>query len=335
MIGKDYYQILGVSRQASEKEIKRAYRKLARKYHPDVNPSDESAEGKFKEINEAYEVLSDPEKRKKYDQLGDNWRYAEQFSQAGGQPQGDFGRGYTVFNFGDFATQTQGGSSGSIFDELLHQFRGEGFRASRRPRKGEDIDYPIEVTFEEAYHGGTRLIRNETEDLCQTCQGSGVISGQPCRTCGGSGRVIRPRQIEVKIPPGVKDGTRIRIAGEGKDGYGGGPRGDLYLVVSVKPNKLFERKDGDLYVEVSVPLFIAILGGEVEVPTPKGKLSLKIPPETQNGRIFRLKNQGMPYLNDSKKGDLLAKVKVMLPSKLSQKERDLFLELKSLSENNS
>jgi molecular chaperone DnaJ len=330
MAGKDYYQILGVSRNASDKEIKQAYRRLARKLHPDVNPGDKDAEAKFKEVNAAYEVLSDPEKRKKYDQFGENWQYADQFAQAGwgaGPYRGFAGEGpFTIFEFGDLGSQA--GDLGGIFDAL---FRDLGARTgTRRPRRGQNIESPIEVTLEEAYRGSSRTIETQVESPCNVCGGRGALGNAPCYTCGGSGRVLRPQRLEVKIPPGVKDGSRIRMAGKGRAGLGSGASGDLYLVVSVRPHPLFQRKDSDLHVEVSVPLSDAILGGEVEVPTLKGKIALKIPPETQNGKVFRLAGQGMSIMGDTKKGDLFAKVKVILPAKLTEKEKELFQQLKEL-----
>ena len=325
MAKKDYYDILGVSRTASEREIKQAYRRLARKYHPDVNPGDKSAETRFKQINEAYEVLSDKENRKKYDQFGDQWQYADQFAQAGWQqtPFRDFGRGSaTSFHFG-------GDDLGSLFDELL---RGTGTRTYTRraqPRRGRDMEAPVEVTLEEAYRGTTRTISLQVEEPCSTCQGSGWIQNVPCSTCQGSGVAARIKRLEVKIPPGVKNGSRVRIAGKGQPGYGGA-NGDLYLRISVKPHRLFERRGDNLYVEVSVPLTAAMLGGEVQVPILSGKLALKIPPETQNGRVFRLAGQGMPHLGNSSQGDMLAKVKIVLPTKLSQQEKELFRRLGEL-----
>jgi len=284
MAGRDYYQVLGVNRNASAKEIKQAYRRLARKHHPDVNPGDKSAEAKFKEINEAYEVLSNPEKRRKYDQFGAQWQYADQFAKAGrqGQPFRDFSRGGTTFEFGDLS---------DIFDSILHDssFRQARARPKRRPR----LESPIEVSLEEAYHGTSRVVE------------------------------IDGRRLEVKIPPGVDNGSKIRIPGRE-------PGDEVYLVISVKPHQRFQRKDDDLYVDVSLTLADAILGGEAEVPAIKGKLALKIPPETKNGRVFRLAGQGMPHLNESGKGDLLAKVHVVLPTNLSQREKELFQELRAL-----
>jgi molecular chaperone DnaJ len=330
MAGKDYYQTLGVSRNASDKEIKQAYRRLARKLHPDVNPGDKDAEAKFKEVNAAYEVLSDSEKRKKYDQFGENWQYADQFAQGGwkASPYGDFSREspFTIFEFGDLGSQA--GDRGGIFDSLFRDF---GARTgTRRPRRGQNIEYPIEVTLEEAYRGSTRTIETQVESPCHVCGGKGALGNAPCYTCGGSGRVLQPQRLEVKIPAGVKDGSRIRMAGKGRASLGGGASGDLYLVVSVRPHSLFQRKGNDLHVEVPVSLSDAMLGGEVEVPTLKGKIALKIPPETQNGKVFRLAGQGMPVMGDTKKGDLFAKVKIVLPTKLTEKEKELFQQLKEL-----
>ena len=289
MAGKDYYSVLGVGRSATEKEIKQAYRRLARKYHPDVNPGDKSAEAKFKEINEAHEVLSDPEKRKKYDQFGDKWQYAEQFA-----GQGTGGGGFQGFgNAGDFGGFTETGFEGfgSLFDEL---FRSAGGTSTRTRRRGRDVTQPVEITLEEAYQGTKCLLE-----------------------VGG-------RRFEVSIPAGVDNGSKIRIAGQGEGG------GDLYLLVSVKEHPLFQRKGDDLYTEVEVPLLTAVLGGEAGVPTLSGKkLLLKIPPETQNGASFRLAGQGMPKKGGGR-GDLFARIKVMLPTGLKGEERKLFEELRRM-----
>jgi len=323
MRGKDYYNILGVNRATSEREIKRAYRKLARQYHPDVNPGDKSAEAKFKEINEAYEVLSNKKKREKYDQFGDQGQYADQFAQAQ-QQQTPF------WNFGQTSAQGfhyEEADLGSLFGDLF----GGRTRSQRvRPKRGQNIEHPAEVTLEEAYHGAKRTIALQTGEPCSSCKGTGQIQGLPCSVCRGSGMVSSVKRLEVKIPPGVKNGSRVRIAGKGGPGYAGGASGDLYLVVSVKPHRLFERRGDDLHVEAPVPLTVAVLGGEVMVPSLKGKLALKIPPETQNGRAFRLTDQGMPHLGDSSHGDLVAKVSVVLPTKLSEEEKKLFEQLSQL-----
>ena len=303
MAKRDYYTVLGVKRSASEKELKQAYRKLARQYHPDVNPEDKAAEAKFKEINEAYEVLSDPENRKKYDQLGENWKYADQFAQAGAAGRAAPGRRWEQRSgpgAGFDAFDLFGGDD--PFGGIFGQRGAQGFKA-----QGQSIEHPVEVTLEEAYQGTTRTIQ----------------------MAGPSGR---PRRLEVKIPPGVRTGSRVRVAGEGGIGIGGGPRGDLWLVVAVLPHSGFERKGNDLYTDVQVPLVDAILGGEVEAPTLRGrKLALKLPPETQNGKLFRLAGQGMPKLSGSGKGALYARVKVVLPTGLTEREKEMFREMKAKS----
>jgi molecular chaperone DnaJ len=326
MAGKDYYSILGVGRKASEREIKQAYRKLARKHHPDVNPGDKSAEAKFKQVNEAYEVLSDKEKRRKYDQFGDQWQYADQFAQAGRRqtPFRDFGQA------GGQRIHFEEADLGSLFGDLGDLFGG-GIGGRRvRSRRGKDMEYPVEVTLEEAYHGTKRTIHLQTQEPCSSCKGTGLIQNLPCSVCRGSGVVPTVKRLEVKIPSGVKTGSRVRVAGKGEPGSAGGASGDLYLVTSTKPHRLFERKGDDLHVEVAVPLTVAMLGGEILIPTLKGKLALKVPPETQNGRAFRLAGQGMPHLGDSARGDLLAKVNVVLPTKLSEEEKKLFERLGQL-----
>jgi molecular chaperone DnaJ len=326
---KEYYNILGIGLSASDKDIKQAYRRLARKLHPDLNPGNKSAEAKFKDVNEAYEVLSDPEKRRKYDQFGDNWQSADQFAQSQQRPPGGFTRGgtYTTADFGDL-----GGDLGSIFENLGFGGTGGTF-TSRRTSKPKSFQQYIEVTLEEAYQGTTRMFQLQGEDACAACGGSGRssrIRGRVCASCGGTGNLPRTKRLEVKIPPGVNDGSKIRLAGQGNTG-GDGTKGDLELIVKMVPNKNFLRKGDDIYTEVSVPLVTAILGGEIELPALKGKVALKIPPETPNSNIFRLAGKGMPHLgNISKHGDLLAKVKVVLPTQLSQKERQLFEQLKTL-----
>ena len=309
---KDYYSILGVSKTASDKDIKQAYRRLARKYHPDVNPGNKSAEARFKEINTAHEVLSDPKKRKAYDKYGDKWQYADQLDaqqqqnpfsgftdfsgfQGFARPSGQ----HTTFEFVDLNDSGDYNDLGSIFSNFV---RGSTRTASHRPRRGQNVEFGTEVTLEESYNGTIRVIQD-----------------------------ITGHRLEVKVPPGVKDGSRVKVTGKGELGPGGGPRGDLYLVITVKPHATFERKGDDLYVDVPVTLADAILGGEVSVPSPKGRqLALTIPPETQNGKVFRLKQQGMPKMGDNTKGDLFAKVKVVLPEKLTPREKELFQELKKL-----
>jgi molecular chaperone DnaJ len=325
MADKNYYDLLGVKRDASEKEIKQAYRRLARKYHPDVNPGDKSAEAKFKEINEAYEVLSDKEDRKKYDKYGDKWQYADQFEQARQQQSQywDFSPGGgTRYHFsGDI------GDMDNIFEELFGSGRTHTSYRRTQPRRGQDLETPVEVTLEEAYSGTTRTISLQVEEPCTVCKGSGRIQNLPCSTCRGAGFMANIKRLEVKIPAGVHTGSRVRIAGKGQPSYSGGTSGDLYLRITVKPHTTFERHGDNLHTTIPVPLAVAVLGGEVKVPTPRGKLALKIPAETQNGRVFRLSGQGMPHLGKATKGDLLAKVDVVLPTKLTDKEKDLFRQL--------
>jgi len=323
--GKDYYNLLGISRSASEKDIKQAFRRLARKYHPDVNPGDKSAEDKFKQISEAYEVLSDKDKRQKYDKYGDKWQYADQFAEAERQ-QAQYG-GFRPGGGGAF--HFTGGDTGdldSIFEEMFGG-RGRTFQQRTRPRRGRDIESPVEVTLEEAYQGTSRTISLQLTEPCAACRGTGHIQNLPCSACRGSGAIPKVKRLEVKIPAGVANGSRVRIAGKGEPSYGGGPGGDLYLVISVRPHPDIERHGDNLHVDVPVPLAVAMLGGEAQVPTPKGKLALKIPPETQNGRVFRLTGQGMPHLGKSTRGDLLARVSVVLPTRLTDKEKELFRQL--------
>jgi curved DNA-binding protein len=305
---KDYYRILGVDRNASQKEIKQAYRKLARQYHPDVNPGDKTAEARFKEINEAHEVLSDPEKRKKYDQLGSQW---QSWQRMGGRPQ-DFdwsqwfapGTGPRVqYGTVEDLEEMFGGMGGfSDFFESIFGGMGPGQRAgTARPRRGRDVETEVEITLEEACQGTVRVVEKDS------------------------------RRLEVKIPPGVETGSRVRVRGEGAPGTVGGQAGDLYLRVKVLPHSTFERRGDDLYHDLPVDLYDAILGTEVRVPTLKGAVLLKIPPETQNGRIFRLAGQGMPKVKDpAQRGDLYVKVQVRLPEHLTDRERNLFRELAQL-----
>jgi DnaJ-class molecular chaperone len=288
---KDYYQVLGVSRGANEHEIKQAYRKLARKYHPDVNPGDKQAEVRFKEINEAYEVLSDKEKRAKYDRFGSDWQRYEQASP------------------GDFS----GGDFSDIFETL---FGGRAGPAGRRGSSGgfnvrldgQDIEQPVEITLEEAAAGTQRKLEFSNPN--------------------GS-----PRVITVKIPAGVDTGNRVRVPGEGAPGLNGGNRGDLYMVVKVLPHARYERKGSDLYAKVDVDLFTLLLGGQIQVPTLEGKkITLSVPEQTQNGRTFRLSGQGMPHMRAASRGDLYVTVNALLPTTLSDRERELFRELRRITE---
>lgn len=321
---KDYYKILGVAKDANDKDIKSSYRKLARKLHPDVNPNNKNAEQQFKEVNEAYEVLSDPEKRAKYDALGANWKEYEQYQRAGGAGAGEpftwgapgsgrrAGGGTTYRTIDPEEYEQIFGDLGGASDFFRTFFGGgggaAGFGGGGAPRgaginmRGQDIEQPVQVTLDEAFHGTRRILHKDG------------------------------KKIEVDIKPGVRTGSRVRLAHQGGPGAGSGPAGDLYLNIEVAPDTRFERKGDDLTVDVPVDLYTAVLGGEVPVPTPKGtNLMLKIPPETPNGKTFRLASKGMPKLNEAQSfGNLYARVNVVLPNSLQAKERELFEELAAL-----
>jgi len=328
-VARDYYDILGLKRSAAEKEIKSAYRKLARKHHPDVNPGDKGAEARFKEINQAYEVLSDAKSRSKYDRYGERWQQAEAFEKARAQAGGNFHTGGQSFQFDiNELLRRQGGGGGAGFENIFDVFGGRRGRAASR---GQNIESTAEITLEEAYAGTSRTLQVQSHEPCPTCGGAGQVAGAGCHACNGQGAVVRPRRLEVKIPAGAKDGTRVRLAREGADGMGGGPRGDLHVVVKVRPHPRFERRRDDLITEVPVPLDDAVLGGEVQVETIAGKkIALTIPPLTQNGRTIRLAGLGMPKLDKKKtEGDLLARVKVVLPEDITDRERELFEQLRT------
>jgi DnaJ-class molecular chaperone len=320
---KDYYKILGVPRTASDKEIKAAYRKLARKHHPDVNKNDPKAEAKFKEINEANEVLSDPAKRMRYDQVGSDWGSFRPRPGPGGRPSPGPGGGTYTVDFGDadaggfsdfFRTIFGGGFGGAGGVRGARPSSGapggsyggfeEVFRQSQGPLPGQDIETSVDLTLDEVQRGTTRILQ---------------IGDGP-----------RTRKVEVKIPPGVRDGSRVRVAGEGGPGAQGGPGGDLYLRVKTIPHPMFERKGDDLQVPVTVPLTTAVLGGEAQVPTLEGPVGIKVPPGSRPGRVFRLRNHGLPRLDGSGRGDVLANLSVELPSKIDAREKELFEELRKL-----
>jgi curved DNA-binding protein len=318
---KDYYATLGVTKAASEKEIKQAYRKLARKFHPDVNPGDKAAEARFKDINEAYEVLGDPAKRTKYDELGANWRQYEQARAQGGP--NPFAGGWNVNTGGaggGFRTMTQEemedlfGDTNPFSDFFTTFFGGgggpttsgrQGRGARTRARGGRDVEHELELTLDESYHGTTKRLA--------------LSHGGPSRT------------VDVRIPAGVGEGSRVRVPGEGEPGSGGGPAGDLYLRLRLAPHPTFERKGQDLHTNVPVPVPTVVLGGEVDVPTMAGKtVRLKIPPFTQNGQIFRLKAYGMPARGSHPQGDLYAKVEAQVPTSLTDEEREHYTALAKL-----
>lgn len=307
---RDYYKVLGVSKDASEKEIKQAYRKLARKYHPDVNSGDKGAEERFKEINEAYQVLSDPEKRQKYNDLGADW---QRYQQSGGGGDGfDWSRwtggapGYGA-QYGGTEDMFGGGSVSDFFRQVFGdmgmggrpQGQWGGRQARARPRRGRDIEQEVEITLYEAYHGATRVMEKDG------------------------------RRLEIKIPAGARTGTKVRLAGEGGPGMMGGEAGHLYLQVKVQPGGQFERREDDLYADVPVDLYTALLGGKARVQTLSGPVSLTIQPETQNGKTIRLRGKGMPKLREKGEyGDLYVKIAVQLPTDLTPRQRELIEELR-------
>ena len=307
---KDYYSILGVSRTATEKEIKAAYRKLARKHHPDVNPNDKASEDKFKEISEAYDVLSDKDKRTKYDQYGQYWEQAGAGGgYGGGGPQqgGRVNFGGSNFDFSNFANagrNQQTSSSGfSDFSEMLFGESGAGFgqqgrgRRAQQPQKGQNIESELEVALEDAYHGAKKAF------------------------------MFNGKRVEVTVPKGIKDGQKVRLANQGMSGEAG--PGDLILTIKIKPHAVFERRDNDIYVEVPVDYLDAALGGEVYVPTLSGRVTMKVPAKTNNGRVFRLPEQGMSILKHNQHGDLYAKIRIQIPESISDSEKELLEKIKS------
>jgi molecular chaperone DnaJ/curved DNA-binding protein len=339
---KDYYRILGVDKSADESAIKRAYRRLARKYHPDLNKSKGSAE-RFKEINEAHEVLSDPEKRRRYDALGPDWqKYAQAGSGRGTGPfpggfrveyQGNLGDvgGFSEFFrtiFGDLGGGRRGGPS-DVFDEVRARAGGSGAAA-----RGQDVQAALEISLEEAFHGTRRAFSFELDEPCVSCAGAGHTEGRPCPTCGGRGWQQVRRDLDVKIPAGVKTGSRVRVAGEGGGGTRGAGRGDLYLTVSVASHPLFARHGDDIHVEIPVTAPEAALGASIDVPTLRGKVSMRIPAGTGSGRTFRLRGYGMPRLKGGGAGDQLVRIKVVVPADLTPRERDLYGELARLRTDN-
>jgi DnaJ-class molecular chaperone len=346
---KDYYKILGVSRAADEKAIRNAYRTLARKYHPDVNPGDKAAEERFKEVNEAHEVLSDPAKRKMYDRFGDDWQRYRDAGFTGSEPRSGHAADTDPMDFTQWFTGHAGnarggtrvefgGDAGGFSDFFQTLF---GARASRRAtpngrrptrHRGRDTEVSVELSFNEAFRGVTKRFDIQNDETCPMCQGTGLVREAMCPTCDGAGHVSKSKTIEVKIPAGVETGSRIRVKGQGSEGDAGGPRGDVYLRITIRPSSQFERIGDDLRTDVDVPLYTALLGGEVIVPTPTSQLALIIPTGTQPGRQFRLRGQGMPHLkeDDGTRGDLLVRITVVLPEKLTKEERALVEQLRDL-----
>jgi molecular chaperone DnaJ len=340
-MAKSLYESLGVPKNASQDEIKKAYRKLVRQYHPDKNPGDAAAEATFKEVQSAYDVLSDPEKRKAYDRFGSS----------NGRP----GPGPTNVDFGDFDLGDLGDILGGLFN------RGGRAQQQQRGQRGSDVEAEVTVSFDDALRGAQVQVPVSLELACHTCHGTGAAPGTaptrcpecegkgfvatsqglfalqqpcprcrgngsivetPCPTCHGSGRERRTKRYTVKIPAGVRDGTRIKLKGKGEAGYGGAPAGDLYVITRVEPSRLYERRGDDLVLDVPVTFSEAALGAKVEIPTPDGNVSLKIPSGAQDGKLLRVKGRGAPRLRSDGRGDLLARVRVTVPSKLTKKQRE-------------
>ncbi|MFY9115358.1 MAG: molecular chaperone DnaJ [Dethiobacteria bacterium] len=352
MSEKDLYNILGVSREATQDEIKRAYRRLARKYHPDMNDGDEEKAEKFKQITEAYDILSDSAKRDNYDRFGST-----------GDPMGGFGGGFQ----GDFA--------GFGFEDIFEGFFGGGFgsRRSYGPRRGNDLRYDMELTLEEAFSGIQKEIRIPRTESCAVCGGSGAKKGtavetcavcqgsgqekiikntiygrfvnvqtcgschgkgkiikEPCTKCHGKGQVLQERRVEVKIPPGVDNGTQLRMSGEGEPGTRGGPHGDLYIYLSISPHKLFARKGSTLIYELPVSFAQLAMGASLEIPTLEGKASLHIPEGTQPDKVFRMRGKGMPRLRGLGRGDLNVMLKLVVPKRLNKEQKEALIQFSHL-----
>jgi len=355
MAKRDYYEVLGVSKSASADELKKAYRKLAMKLHPDKNPGDKESEHKFKELNEAYEALSDANKRAAYDRMGH-----AAFEQGGGGGAGFGQRGHPggfEFNAGGFS---------DIFEEMFGDFMGGGGRGGRAHQRGNDLQYNMSVTLEEAYAGvkksitvtmgvpcgtchgsgaekgstpttcptchGRGKVRAQqgfftVERTCNTCQGTGQIIENPCKTCHGLGRVNDKKTLNITVPAGVETGTRIRLSGEGESGIRGAPAGDLYVQIEVKPHAIFEREDANIHCRVPIAMVTAALGGSIEVPTIDGsKVRVTIPAGTQSAKIFRLGSKGMSILRRSNRGDMFVHAAVETPVHLSKKQKELLKE---------
>jgi molecular chaperone DnaJ len=349
MSKRDYYEVLGVAKTATDAELKSAFRKLAMKYHPDRNPGDKDAEIHFKELNEAYQCLSDGQKRAAYDRFGH-----AAFSQGAGGP--GFGADFTDF-------------MSDIFDNFFGDSRGRG-RASGGRERGADLRYNLEVSLEQAARGTETKIRIPTMEACETCHGSGAKPGtqpkqcdtchgsgtvrlsqgffsiqqtcptchgsgkviaDPCGTCRGAGRLKKHKTLQVKIPAGVDEGDRIRLSGEGESGVNGGPPGDLYVVIHLKEHGVFQRNGDDLHCEMPISFSQAALGGEIEIPTLDGAAKIKIPPETQSGQVFRLRGKGIKGVRSSYPGDLLCAVVVETPVRLTDKQKELLRELEEIN----
>lgn len=343
---KDYYEILGVKRNASESDIKKAYRKLARKHHPDLNQGDKASEDRFKKLQEANEVLSNAENRKKYDKYGENWRHAEQYeaaeaAQKARQAESPFGgsrqtyqtggQNYDFGNF-DFNFGDAGGAGGSIFDDLFNQ-TGRGRTRQTAPTRGRDIEARLELSLEDAHRGGQHSLQLETANICPTCGGTGVVNNAVCPTCHGSGSVVKPKTIKVNIPSGVRDGATLRLAGQGGKGAAGTSNGDLFLHISLKLHKIFTVKGDDVETEISIAPWEAVLGAKIQVPTIDGSVEMSVPEGTQAGAKLRLCGQG---LNKRKggRGNEYVHLKMVIQTKINDEEQRLYEELREKSDFN-
>jgi len=340
---KDYYQVLGVPKNAAEKDIKSAYRKLAKKNHPDANPGKaKEAEEKFKSISEAYEVLGNAEKRKKYDALGSDWERVSQHAEAqrrsrsarDARGQGSDSMGA---EFGDFSqTGASGGPSGfsdffdAFFSGVGRSGGGRGAASAPAAQRGGDLETTIDLTLAEAYAGGSKSISLQIEDNCPRCGGSGVLNNAICPQCHGTGRLVQTKRLDVSIPRGVRDGQRIRLAGQGSRGFGGGSNGDLFLAAQIQPDKTFERRGDDLYLDLPVDIYGLVLGTEVRVPTMSGDVTMTIKPGTQNNKTLRLAGRGMPKMKSGGYGDEYVRLVGLLPATIGERERELFGELAAL-----
>lgn len=326
---QDYYEILGVGRNATEKEIKAAYRKLARKWHPDLHPGKQKkeAEEKFKQINEAYEVLSDPEKRAKYDRLGSNWRAGQDF-----EPPPDMGDpgGWQFYTAGDFEPGLRGGFS-DFFEMLFGGARAAGrpAAAARGQVRGQDLESEIALTLEEAYRGTTKALQVSGASVCPECGGTGVRERRFCARCGGTGTLPEAKTLEVKIPAGVREGGRIRLKGQGGEGLGGGPRGDLYLKVRILPHPVFTVQGDDLEAQLVLTPDQAVLGDKISVPTIDGPVTVTVPAGSRAGTRLRLRGKGLPG-KDGRRGDQFARLVIDLPASLSEEEKKLYRQLRAL-----
>ncbi len=365
---QDYYDLLGVSRKATAKDIRTAFRKLARKYHPDLNPGDKSSEEKFKQLQEAYDVLSDSKKRQMYDQYG---FYSDNIppggsGAAGGGEDADINFDFGGFDFGGGSGAAGGGSS---FRDLFSQFfrGGQGVRMESEHEPGGDLEYQIEIDFWDAVRGAVKKLTITRLDTCETCSGTGAVGSaqtclvchgsgtvqqaagkmrfnvpctrcggtgkirKPCPTCNGEGRVRRTETIDVRIPAGVASGSRVRVPGKGNAGTMGAPAGDLFLRVEVKPHPFFERRGNDLYTRVPVTVSEATLGAKVEVPTIDGRALVRIPPGTNSGKTLRLKEKGVPSVRNGSRGDQYVEIQVVVPQPTDERVRNLMKELETIA----